>query len=76
MTAKLLVREVNAREFTQHAADYLDDAPDTSGVDAASAVEKATVQGERLCRDGNVEEFQVWTLTLAKRRVWALEDAQ
>lgn len=61
MTAKLLIREVGGREFTQQNGEFPD-----------AAV--ASTEGERLCVEGNVEAFQVWVLVAAKQRAWKLED--
>lgn len=85
MTAKLLIRESGAREFTQFNGDYENVAPQPShiteagvqvgeGTPARTDVECASAEGERLCREGNVEAFQVWTLHSARQRVYTLED--
>ena len=79
MTARLLVREVGAREFVQHNSEYEDDpARDSAAVEdqapALTGVDKAAAEGQRLTVEGNVEAFQVWSLVLAKQRVWGLED--
>lgn len=62
MTARLFIREVNAREFIQSGGDF---------VDALSA----TQEGEKICANGNGEAYEVWELHSAKRRVWRMEDA-
>lgn len=67
MTAKLLIREVGGREFTAFNGDYVDE-------DERTASEAATLEGERLCTEGNVEAFQVWELVTTKQRVWKLEE--
>lgn len=61
MTAKLLIREVGQREFVAHNGEY-PDAP------------AAATEGERVCREGSGEAFQVWVLVTQKQRVWGLED--
>lgn len=60
MTARLFVREVGQREFTKNNGDFPD----------AEAAQKA---GEDLCRNGNVEEFEVWSLVGAWSREWTLK---
>ncbi len=86
MTAKLLVREVGQREFVQHNGEFDNQTLNAAGAvipmgtQAAgpftylSGVEAATAEGERLCAEGNVEAFQVWTLVAAKQRVYRVED--
>ena len=61
MGAKLLVREVGQREFVQNNGEYPD-------------VPTATAEGERVCREGAGEAFQVWVLVTQKQRVWGMED--
>lgn len=79
MTAILRVREVGQREFVQHNGEFEDDAnaenPATQGsLTPLTAEQKACELGEKLCREGNVEAFQVFALVTAKQRVWKLEE--
>lgn len=73
MTAKLMIREVGQREFVQHNGDFTttqaNDEPRPS-----SGVQEAINEGERLCAEGNVEAFQVWSLVTTRQRVWKLEE--
>ncbi len=73
MIARLFVREVGAREFSQHNGEFADD-PILPGASSMCGETRALEEGERLCREGNVEAFQVWTLAASKQRVWGLED--
>lgn len=86
MTAKLMIREVGQREFTQHNGEF-ENTPEISGIGDAEGCatgyapkrtgpENAVVEGERLCREGNVEAFQVWSLVTTKQRVWKLEEVE
>lgn len=80
MTAKLLIREVGAREFVNFNGDYLDDDTDAPWIadevrpPCRTGAMKAEAEGERLCAEGNVEAFQVWELVTTKQRVWKLEE--
>jgi len=76
MTAKLLIREVSAREFVQHNGDYVDlyDGQHDSAALVQTAIDRAIAEGERLCAEGNVEAFQVWELRTTRQRVWKLEE--
>lgn len=79
MTAILRVREVGQREFVQHNGEFEDDVPAAyaNGEDpptVLTAEQKACELGEKLCREGNVEAFQVFALVTAKQRVWKLEE--
>lgn len=79
MTAKLLIREVGGREFVQHNGDYEDDPHPNILIGREldqTGYEKASAEGERMCREGNVEAFQVWVLHSAKQRVWNMEDIE
>ncbi len=59
MTARLFVREVGQREFAKQNGDF---------PDHLTAYEA----GEELCRNGNVEAFEVWELHCAFERQWTL----
>lgn len=59
MTARLFVREVGQREFAKQNGDF-----DTTNA--------AFAAGEELCRNGNVEAFEVWNLHCAFERQWTL----
>lgn len=77
MTARLMVREVGAREFLTHTPDFEDEisVPMTEGrLAKGTALLQAEAEGLRLCVEGNVEAFQVWTLHCAKQRTYAIED--
>lgn len=81
MTAKLLIREVGQREFVQHNGDFVasDEIPGAEGseyIPPRTDIENATMAGEKLCANGNVEAFQVWSLVAAKQRVWKLEEIE
>jgi len=85
MTARLYVREVSSNRFEPHNGDFLDTpsiprhregrkwiaaTPTTTGE------EKAHREGERLLREGNVEEFQIWTLQAQFRRSTVVEEVK
>lgn len=59
MTARLFAREVGQREFAKVNGDF----PDAQAAQSA---------GEDLCRNGNVEAFEVWSLVGAYERQWSL----
>ena len=69
MTARLYIREApipgqeKSTGFEQSNGDF------ASETDARQ-------EGERMCREGNVEEFQVWTLASHFRRVAGLEKVE
>jgi len=56
-----MIREVSQREFTQHNGEFEDELH-TFNPDSPCGIALATSEGERLCREGNVEAFQVWSL--------------
>lgn len=60
MTARLFVREVGQREFTKQNGDF----------DTCAEAQQA---GEDLCRNGNVEAFEVWERACAFERQWTLK---
>ncbi len=80
MTAKLLVREVGQRDYTQYNGDFNDEVFDerlsqTLGENyyIRTGEQIAHAEGERLTREGNVEAFQIWTLHSAFTRTYTLE---
>lgn len=87
MTAKLLIREVGSREFAAYNGDYNASA-EVPGITAAdeqatvqyqpprTAEDNAIAEGERLCAEGNVEAFQVWTLVTTRKRVTRTEEVE
>ena len=78
MTSRLFVREVGSTRFEQHNGDFEDDDP-TSCTDPLNPVADATkarAEGERLCREGNVEEFQVWNLASQFKRSFNVEPVE
>lgn len=81
MTARLMVREVGQREFLTHVPDFSDDEYPHDRMTASdgpffTGIDKAEAEGLRLCAEGNVEAFQVWSLVTTKQRVWALEEVE
>jgi hypothetical protein len=63
MTSRLFVREVGASRFETHNGDF-------------PTSELAEAEGQNLCTNGNVEEFQVWTLHSQFRRSTVVEKVE
>lgn len=68
MKALLRIREPGARAFTTLDTIYSDD---YNGEEILTFGENlARAEGERLCTDGAVEAFEIWTLNGSYRREW------
>lgn len=68
MKALLRIREPGARAFTTLDLIYGDDYEGNEVISFGEDLARA--EGERLCTEGSVEAFEVWTLNATYRREW------